>query len=54
MPMSRWSQRSTTHIVRSDTLMDRSALHSKKAVEGGMTTQKADMIFASLPYKILH
>jgi len=49
-------QRSATHIVRSDTLMDVGlrALHSKIAVEGGMTTQKADMIFASLPYKILH
>ncbi len=49
-------QRSTTHIVRSDTLMDIGLgdLYSERAVEGGMTTQKADMIFASLPYKILH
>lgn len=49
-------QRSSTHIVRSDTLMDigLGALYSEQAVENGMTTRKADMIFASLPYRILH
>ncbi|RWD65026.1 MAG: NAD(P)/FAD-dependent oxidoreductase [Mesorhizobium sp.] len=49
-------QRSSTHIVKSDTLMDigLSALYSEQAVENGMTTRKADMIFASLPYRILH
>ena len=49
-------QRSSTHIVRSDTLMDigLGALYSEEAVAGGMTTNKADMIFASLPYKIMH
>ncbi|TPL24092.1 NAD(P)/FAD-dependent oxidoreductase [Mesorhizobium sp. B2-4-10] len=49
-------QRSTTHIVRSDTLMDigLGALYSEQAVQNGMTTAKADLIFASLPYKILH
>jgi len=49
-------QRSSTHIVRSDTLMDigLSALYSEQAVESGMTTRKADLIFASLPYRILH
>ena len=49
-------QRSTTHIVRSDTLMDigLGALYSEQAVASGMTTAKADLIFASLPYKILH
>lgn len=49
-------QRSTTHIVRSDTLMDigLAALYSEEAVRNGMTTNKADMIFASLPYRILH
>ncbi|MEQ1950457.1 NAD(P)/FAD-dependent oxidoreductase [Mesorhizobium sp. CN2-181] len=49
-------QRSSTHIVRSDTLMDvgLSALYSEKAVRSGITTAKADLIFASLPYKILH
>ncbi len=49
-------QRSSTHIVRSDTLMDigLGALYSEQAVESGMTTEKADMTFASLPYRILH
>jgi putative flavoprotein involved in K+ transport len=49
-------QRSSTHIVRSDTLMDigLGALYSEEAVKGGMTTEMADMIFASLPYRILH
>lgn len=49
-------QRSSTHIVRSDTLMDigLGALYSEEAVAGGMTTEKADLIFASLPYRILH
>ncbi len=49
-------QRSSTHIVRSDTLMDvgLAALYSEEAVAAGVTTEKADMIFASLPYRILH
>lgn len=49
-------QRSSTHIVRSDTLMDigLGGLYSEAAVANGMTTEKADMIFASLPYRILH
>ncbi|SDE91658.1 putative flavoprotein involved in K+ transport [Salipiger thiooxidans] len=49
-------QRSSTHIVRSDTLMDigLGALYSEKAVQSGMTTEKADLVFASLPYKIMH
>ncbi|TIP76219.1 MAG: NAD(P)/FAD-dependent oxidoreductase [Mesorhizobium sp.] len=49
-------QRSTTHIVKSDTLMDigLGALYSEQAEQNGMTTAKADLIFASLPYKILH
>src|SRR5258708_4284337 len=49
-------QRSTTHIVRSDSLMELglAALYSEQAVQSGMTTAKADLIFASLPYKILH
>jgi putative flavoprotein involved in K+ transport len=47
-------QRSTTHIVRSDSLMESIAdLYSERAVRGGMTTAKADLVFASLPYKIL-
>jgi putative flavoprotein involved in K+ transport len=49
-------QRSSTLIVRSETLMDigLSALYSEQAVASGVTTEKADMIFASLPYRILH
>ncbi len=48
-------QRSSTHIVRSSTLMDigLSALYSEEAVAAGVTTEKADMIFASLPYAVL-
>jgi putative flavoprotein involved in K+ transport len=49
-------QRSSTHIVRSDTLMDigLGALYSEQAVANGITTEKADTIFASLPYRIMH
>jgi putative flavoprotein involved in K+ transport len=49
-------QRSSTHIVRSDTLMKigLSGLYSEEAVAAGVTTEKADMIFASIPYKIMH
>ncbi|SOB96376.1 NAD(P)/FAD-dependent oxidoreductase [Stappia indica] len=49
-------QRSTTHIVRSEPLMEHGlgALYSEEAVAGGMTTAKADLIFASLPYRIMH
>jgi len=49
-------QRSSTHIVRSATLMDigLGALYSEQAVASGVTTEKADLIFASLPYRIMH
>jgi putative flavoprotein involved in K+ transport len=49
-------QRTSTHIVRSDTLMDigLGALYSEEAVAAGVTTEKADLIFASLPYRIMH
>jgi putative flavoprotein involved in K+ transport len=49
-------QRSSTHIVRSDTLMDVGLgdLYSERAVAAGMTTEKADLTFASLPYRIMH
>ena len=30
------------------------ALYSEEAVASGITTEKADMIFASLPYRIMH
>jgi putative flavoprotein involved in K+ transport len=49
-------QRSTTHIVRSESLMEIGLgdLYSERAVQSGVTTNKADLIFASLPYAILH
>ena len=49
-------QRSSTHIVKSDSLMTIAlgGLYSEEAVAAGMTTQKADLTFASLPYRIMH
>ena len=49
-------QRTSTHIARSDTLMELAlgGLYSEQAVESGITTDTADMIFASVPYKIMH
>ncbi len=48
-------QRTSTLIARSDTLMELglSGLYSEEAVAKGITTDKADMIFASIPYRIL-
>ena len=49
-------QRSSTHIVKSNTLMEigLGALYSEEALAAGVTTEKADLIFASLPYRIMH
>jgi len=49
-------QRSSTHVVKSDSLMEigLGALYSEEAVRNGITTDKADMIFASMPYRIMH
>ena len=49
-------QRSSTHIVKSDSLMEHGlgALYSERAVASGMTTDKADLVFASIPYRIMH
>lgn len=49
-------QRSSTHIARSETLRDLAlgGLYSEQAVKNGIGTEKADMIFASVPYKIMH
>jgi putative flavoprotein involved in K+ transport len=49
-------QRSSTHIARSDSLMEigLGALYSEEAVSGGITTEMADLIFASVPYRIMH
>jgi putative flavoprotein involved in K+ transport len=48
-------QRSTTHVARSNSLMDLAlaGLYSESAVESGIDTATADLIFASLPYKAL-
>ncbi len=48
-------QRSSTHVARSETLMELALgdLYSERAVTAGVTTDMADLIFASLPYKIL-
>lgn len=45
-------QRSATHVVKSDSLM-RNVLHplySEEAIANGITTEKADLITASIPY----
>ncbi len=49
-------QRSSTHIVRSEPLMEHGlgALYSEQALQNGVTTAKADLIFASLPYRIMN
>ncbi len=48
-------QRSSTHIARSDSLMELAlgGLYSEDALAAGVTTDKADLLFASLPYRIL-
>jgi putative flavoprotein involved in K+ transport len=48
-------QRSSTHIARSESLMDLAlgGLYSEEALANGVTTEKADLLFASLPMRIL-
>jgi putative flavoprotein involved in K+ transport len=48
-------QRSPTLVARSDTLMEVAlgGLYSEAAVKNGVTTDTADLILASLPYKLL-
>jgi putative flavoprotein involved in K+ transport len=48
-------QRSPTLVARSETLMEVAlgALYSEAAVKNGVTTDAADLILASLPYKLL-
>ncbi|HET8988918.1 MAG TPA: NAD(P)/FAD-dependent oxidoreductase [Humibacillus sp.] len=48
-------QRSSTHIVRSESLMDTvlGPLYSEEAVANGIDHDTADLVFASIPYKIL-
>ncbi|EHR61569.1 flavin-containing monooxygenase [Saccharomonospora cyanea] len=49
-------QRSPTHVVKSDSLMEFGLgdLYSERALATGMTTEKADLTFASQPYRIMH
>ena len=49
-------QRSSTHVSRSETLMELGlgALYSERALANGIDTNTADMIFASIPYRIMH
>jgi putative flavoprotein involved in K+ transport len=49
-------QRSSTHVAKSDSLMELvlGGLYSEAAVKSGVTTDIADLIFASIPYKIMH
>ncbi|MEO5745757.1 MAG: NAD(P)/FAD-dependent oxidoreductase [Terracoccus sp.] len=48
-------QRSSTHIVRSDSLMKTvlGPLYSEEAIAAGVDHDLADLIFASIPYKVL-
>jgi putative flavoprotein involved in K+ transport len=48
-------QRSSTHIAPSESLMELAlgGLYSESAVKSGVTTDTADLIFASIPYKIM-
>lgn len=49
-------QRSSTHIAPSKSLMELAlgGLYSEQAVQSGIDHHKADLIFASVPYKIMH
>ena len=49
-------QRSSTHVSRSDSLMELGLgpLYSEQAVAAGITTDKADMLSASIPYRLMH
>ena len=48
-------QRTSTHIARSESLMTLAlgGLYSEEAVAKGITTDRADLIFASIPYRIM-
>ncbi|MEM8648687.1 MAG: NAD(P)/FAD-dependent oxidoreductase, partial [Pseudomonadota bacterium] len=48
-------QRSSTHVSRSETLMELGLgpLYSEQALANGITTDMADLIYASIPYRIL-
>ncbi|MET9631894.1 NAD(P)/FAD-dependent oxidoreductase [Lentzea sp. NPDC006480] len=48
-------QRSSTHVIKSETLMDLGFgdLYSERALAAGVTTERADTLFASLPYRVM-
>ncbi|GAB0118630.1 FAD-dependent oxidoreductase [Acidisoma sp. 7E03] len=48
-------QRSSTHVVKSETLSELATglLYSEDALERGITTDRADRISASIPYKVM-
>jgi len=48
-------QRSTTHVARSSSLMEHAlgTLYSEKALANGITTEKADLTNASIPYCVM-
>ena len=48
-------QRSSTHIAPSESLMELAlgGLYSEQAVKNGISTDMADLIFASIPYQIM-
>ena len=48
-------QRSSTHVVKSETLMEVAVdpLYSEEALRNGITTDIADLMFASIPFKVL-
>jgi putative flavoprotein involved in K+ transport len=48
-------QRSSTHVARSSSLMELGLgeLYSESAVQAGITTETADLLFASIPYRML-
>ncbi|MBQ0932997.1 NAD(P)/FAD-dependent oxidoreductase [Ideonella alba] len=49
-------QRSSTHIAPSDSLMELAlgGLYSEQAVKNGIDHHTADLVFASVPYRIMH
>ncbi len=49
-------QRSSTHIAPSASLMELAlgGLYSEQAIKNGIDHHKADLIFASVPFKIMH
>ncbi|KJC54073.1 FAD-dependent oxidoreductase [Bradyrhizobium sp. LTSPM299] len=48
-------QRSSTHVIRSETAVEHlfKPLYSEDALHAGITTERADLIFASMPYKLM-